>query len=544
MRHAPSAVVVGALLAGLFAGALVGCPKPGDGQDAGTVASALPSASTSATPFVLPTVAWDEAARTAAIGAGQAVLRKHQCARCHAIDAIEAPARPLHCTSCHIFLKGLEPGKDEWVKIEKKYGKGILERYRKNIEHLEQVPSLTNLGQRVRADWIMAFLAEPYDLRPLLGESMIRHALSADEIKVLGRYFAAVAKAPDPTAAGFSPPALPPKPDDARLEKGKQLFSQRGCASCHTFGNVDFGVNATQLAASKVVAQLAPNLRFARERTRPDVLVQWIVDPKSVSPTTTMPALGVTVADAEILRDFLLYGDPKLGPAPAAPSLEPPKLLDRPVTYEEMKENVLGKICVHCHMNDYEKDPGPGNLGGLGFSGVHLQMRTYEMLVSGYVDDKGKRVSALVPREGETLAPIVTAMLRRRLEAPRDQVAPFADHVFPAFPKGLSGMPLGLPTMSDEQIALLATWISQGCKGPKAVTGQAGVYDGYLVPDGPIDKNEGCEVRAPQKKRPAWAVETEKAAAAGATKPSPSSSAPPASATPPASAAVPSTSAK
>lgn len=521
---APSALVVGALLAGVCAGALTGCPQKPGGQDAGPVASALPSGSTSAAPFVLPTVAWDEGARTAAITAGQAVLRKHQCARCHAIDAIEAPARPLHCTSCHIFLKGLEPGKDEWVKIEKKYGKGILERYGKNIEHLEQVPSLTNLGQRVRADWIMAFLAEPYDLRPLLGESMIRHALSADEIKVLGRYFAAVAKAQDPTA-GSPAPALPPKPDDARLEKGKQLFAQRGCASCHTFGNVDFGVTATQLAASKVVALLAPNLRFVRERTRPDVLVQWIVDPKSVSPTTTMPALGVTVADAEILRDYLLYGDPKLGPAPAPPSLEPPKLLDRPVSYEEMKENVLGKICVHCHMNDYEKDPGPGNLGGLGFTGVHLQMRTYEMLVSGYVDAKGKRVSALVPREGEKLAPIVTAMLRRRLEAPRDQVAPFADHAFPPYPKdGLSGMPLGLPTMSDEQIALLATWISQGCKGPKAVAGQAGVYDGYLVPDGPIEKNDGCEVRPPSKKRPAWTVETEKAAAAGAAsvKPSPS----------------------
>ncbi len=509
-----AAVAVGALLAG--------CPpKPGGSEDAGPVASALPSASAST--FVLPTAPWDEAARTAAITAGLGVLRKHQCARCHTIDAIEAPARPLHCTSCHIFLKGLDPAKDEWAKIEKKYGKGILERYRANIQHLEQIPNLTNLGQRVRADWIVEFLKEPYDLRPLLGESMIRHALAPEEITTLGRYFAAVAKAPDPTAAGYAPPALPPKPDATRLAKGKELFTQRGCAGCHTFGNVSFGVDAKQLAASKAVALLAPNLRYVRERTRLDVLVQWIVDPKSVSPTTTMPALGVSKADAEILRDYLLYADPELKPAPAPPTLEPPKLLDRPVSYEEMKENVLGKICVHCHMNDYEKDPGPGNRGGLGFKGIELQMRTYEALVSGYVDTKGKRVSVLVPREGEKVAPVVLAMLRRRLEAPRDQVAPFDDHAPVPYPKdGLSGMPLGLPTMSDEQIALLATWIAQGCKGPKGITGQPGVFDGYLVPDGPIEKNEGCELRAPSKKRPAWAVETEKAAAAPApsTKPS------------------------
>jgi hypothetical protein len=177
-----------------------------------------------------------------------------------------------------------------------------------------------------------------------------------------------------------------------------------------------------------------------------------------------------------------------------------------------MKARTLGKVCVHCHMNDYEKDPGPGNRGGLGYVGVKLRMRTYEALVSGAVDASGARYSVLVPRKGETVPPIVLAMLRRKREADRDQVGPRADHALPHYPAGAPvGMPLGLPAMSDEEIAILATWIAQGCLGPKEITGQRGAFDGYLVPDGPIEKNQGCELRAPSSRRPDWTVATEKA---------------------------------
>jgi len=466
--------------------------------------------------FVLPTAAWSAPDRAAAIAAGEAVLRKHQCARCHAVDAIEPAARPLACNECHVFLKGLDPSSQDWAKLEKKYGRDVLVRYQHNIVHLEHVPDLTQIGTRVRADWIAAFLREPHDVRPLLGESMIRHAMTEPEVTTLARYFAAVARAPEPSAT--SQPAEAPPPA-ARIERGRELFKERACATCHELGNVDFGVSAADLAANKA-ATLAPNLRYVRDRTRRDVLVAWIMDPKKVTPAATMPALVTSIDEAEALRDFLLYADPRLEPQPPMPDVDPPKLLDRPVPYEEMKARTLGKVCVHCHMNDYEKDPGPGNRGGLGYAGVGLRMRTYETLVAGAADASGARYSVLVSRPGKTVPPIVEAMLRRKLEAPRDQIAPRADHELPHFPAGAPfGMPLGLPAMTDEEIAVLATWIAQGCVGPKAVTGQSGAFDGYLVPDGPIEKNQGCELRAPSSKRPDWAVETEKAGAASASEP-------------------------
>jgi len=464
-----------------------------------------PKPQPSVTPKIEPmAVRWDDKAKTDAIAQGTAAMKKHQCNRCHVIDAIEPAARPLHCISCHQFLKGLEPGKEKWNDLAKKYGKDVIERYQRNIVHLLRAPDLTGLGRRVRASWIAGYVQAPHDLRPLLAESMIRNVVGAEDAKAIARYFAAMGDAPDLDVKD-TPPS---KPDAARLAQGKALFTQRGCATCHTLGNVKTGVDEKTLRGNIGAAQLAPNLRFVRERMRPDAIVPWILDPKKLLASTTMPPMGLTPAEAELVRDWVIFEDPALAETPKLEAPPLPKPLDRPVAWEEVKERVLGNVCVHCHMNDYEKDPGPGNLGGLGYAGVKLRMRTYETLVTGAVDEKGERYSVLVPKKGEKIAPIVSALLRRRVEAARDEIAPFQDHALPAY-DGKPGMPLGLPAMTDEEIAILLTWIEQGCKGPTKITGMAGINDGYLVPDGPIEKNAGCELRAPSKVRPAWAKETE-----------------------------------
>ena len=251
-----------------------------------------------------------------------------------------------------------------------------------------------------------------------------------------------------------------------------------------------------------------------------------------------MPNLLVSRDDADAIADFLRFADPALLPSATldrARVLAAPPPLARTVTYAEMKERVLGRVCVHCHMNDYERDNGPGNHGGLGFAGIGLSMRTYETLVHGAVGADGARYSVLQPRRGESAPSIVLAMLRRRLEAPRDQVGFGADHERPPYPEAhlvgstTPGMPLGLPAMNDEEIQLLVTWIAQGCRGPTEVTGVPGKFDGFLVADGPIRKNEGCELREPPlaaPARPAWAVDRERYGVAPISAPSATASSP------------------
>ncbi len=470
-------------------------PKPSPVTSASAAASAGP-----------PPAVWAPAARDEALASGRAVLEKHECVRCHKIDDLKEAARPLACTSCHVFLTGLRPEDRQYKSIADKYGDAVMKRYQRNIKHLVGAPDLTMIARRVRPSFLSAFLTEPFDLRPTLEESMIRHALSPAEVKAVVRYFAARADAPEPST---TPDAALPPADPRRVAAGQALFLSRGCAACHTFGNLETGVTAEALKKAGLAAALAPNLRFVRERTRLDALVPWMMEPNKIAPGTLMPTLGLTRAEAEDLSQFLLHGDPKL--LPAAPPIEvaAPKVLTERVTWEVVKEEVLGKVCVHCHMNDHEKDPGPGNKGGLGYPGVGLRMRTYETLVSGALGPDGKRWSVLERRAGEALPRLLSAMLDRRHEEARDQVPAFADRPRPPYPKAL-GMPLGLPSMTEREVSLVATWIAQGCPGPKRVTGMVGVDDGYLVPDGPIKKNKGCEVRAPESKRPAWAVDAAK----------------------------------
>ncbi len=203
----------------------------------------------------------------------------------------------------------------------------------------------------------------------------------------------------------------------------------------------------------------------------------------------------MTRDEAAAIRDYLFFGDPALATAPETYVVTPPKILDREVKWEETKARTIGKVCVHCHMNDYEKDTGPGNKGGFGYHGIGLRMRTYEALVEGAVGADGKRYSVLVPRPGEAMAPILASMMQRRVEEQRDHVAAGEDYErpnYPSVPKHPLGMPMGLPSMTDEEMSILATWISQGCKGPTAVWGKPGVNDGLFVPDGPLKKTRAA----------------------------------------------------
>lgn len=411
----------------------------------------------------------------AAIAAGAEVMTRHECRRCHEIDALPDPPREDHCTSCHVWLDGLGPDDEVYGKISEKWGVELITRYQDNIEHLKEVPPLTGLGNRVRGEWVEAYLEAPYDLRPHLSESMIRHNLTDEERAQVADYFAAKAgqRAPSPA---------PPKPAD--LNAGAQLFQQKGCVACHDFGNA---------FTSSPAAPRAPNLRFAKERLDPEVAVAWMDDPQALMPGTVMPDV-LTREEAVVLRDWLWHADPQLVQRDAAQPT--PRVLDREVSYEEMKEGTLGKVCVHCHMNDFEKDPGPGNLGGLGFEGVGLSMRTYDQLVRGAVDPTGARYSVLEPLPGSNYSPLIETMLLRHEEATRDQVPSGHDLERPDYPSARRGMPMGLPAMTPDEIDLLHTWIVQGCKGPTKAFGVEGVDDGYLVPEGPGPDNTGCHLRA------------------------------------------------
>lgn len=451
-------------------------------------------------------VDWPDGARNEAIEEGLAALARQECTRCHEIDEAPPAGRADHCTSCHQWIEGMEPGSRHYTMLSDRYGEDTLLRYKRNIEHYRRVPVLTGIANRLDPAWIDAFLRNPFDLRPALDETMVRTNMPSADRRAIVRYFAAIAGVADP---GADPePHVREAPGPETVNRGRELFLSRGCTGCHTYGNLPTGKTQEQLEAAGWPARLAPNLRFAGSRMRRDIMVAWIEDPQRLKPDTEMPDMQLTHEEAELVADFLLGGDPMLEPTPEAPELSVPAVLDRPVGWEEVKAEVLGRICVHCHMNDHERDLGPGNEGGFGWPGNGLAMRTYEMLIRGsYPHGGGERYSVLEPREEGGLPPIVEVMLDRRLEEVRDRVMAFHDHHRPDYGRARPGMPMGLPHIPDEQIALVVTWIAQGCPGPEEVTGMPGITDGFLVPDGPIGVNRGCGVREPSSERPEWSTQ-------------------------------------
>lgn len=65
----------------------------------------------------------------------------------------------------------------------------------------------------------------------------------------------------------------------ASAKFGKQMFNAYQCAKCHA-------TREDQALTDDIVA---PNLILAKERLRPDWIIQWLIDPQSLQVGTKMP---------------------------------------------------------------------------------------------------------------------------------------------------------------------------------------------------------------------------------------------------------------
>jgi hypothetical protein len=118
------------------------------------------------------------------------------------------------------------------------------------------------------------------------------------------------------------------------------------------------------------------------------------------------------------------------------------------VTWEEVDREVFHEVCRHCHADPVPVggDGGPGNTGGFGFVGAGLDLSSYEALIRGGRHDPLARLPDGTPR-------LVAHLWARHLEVA-------------GRPSELLGMPLGLPPLPPDRIALVEAWIRQGARGP------------------------------------------------------------------------------
>lgn len=192
-------------------------------------------------------------------------------------------------------------------------------------------PSLRDVGNKLRPDWIARQLSGASRLRPWYGVRMPRfHRADA-----LGALFAAAAG--EPTTL---PKVIPlAEPGSRAVQEGVQYLGKgeggMSCVTCHRYATFD-----------PKSATPAPDLSTAAERLRPTWFKRWLSDPLRLAPGTQMPAFfsGVdeSFASARINAIWTALTLGKKMPAPDGVDLSaatmPYPLHDKPVVVRTFLE--------------------------------------------------------------------------------------------------------------------------------------------------------------------------------------------------------------
>jgi cytochrome c len=102
---------------------------------------------------------------------------------------------------------------------------------------------------------------------------------------------------------GQPTPTVRPATPMANADPAARLLLAKGCGGCHTIPGVPGATGVTGPHLANIV--LRPTLAGDSIPNSHDALVQWLLDPASLKPGTSMPKVGLTPSEATELADFL-----------------------------------------------------------------------------------------------------------------------------------------------------------------------------------------------------------------------------------------------
>ncbi|MGB8474783.1 MAG: c-type cytochrome [Candidatus Acidiferrum sp.] len=205
-------------------------------------------------------------------------------------------------------------------------------------------PELTKVGNKVNTDWLVAWLRNPESYLP--HSTMPKYGWSDEDLYKVTRYIQE--KLTDSSLLSDVPQLG--APTDAEIQRGKRLFVQKGCSSCHVINGIatptEFGPDLSQLGG-KTISQLS----FGDSKI-PRNLISYIqakiTDPRSVNALARMPQFNFTPEDLDAITTALLS---MTGP-PATPAWDQLRVAATPAEFHPAGE--FGQIfnrykCYDCH---------------------------------------------------------------------------------------------------------------------------------------------------------------------------------------------------
>ncbi len=145
--------------------------------------------------------------------------------------------------------------------------------------------ALDMTGSRVKKEWLFRYLKKPYAVRPIVTPRMPRFKMTDDESMYMTDYISAVF-VDDSIPENFERNFLP---DD--INRGKRLFEEKGCISCHILG--------------KGGGYVGPQLNGVGSRLKPGWIFKWLLNPQMFIPDTIEPNHGFSEDEARVLSAYL-----------------------------------------------------------------------------------------------------------------------------------------------------------------------------------------------------------------------------------------------
>ncbi len=169
-------------------------------------------------------------------------------------------------------------------------------------------PELTKVGSKVNDEWLVSWLRNPNSY--LEHCNMPRYSWSDEDLYKVSQYV--MNKLTDSDLLSNVPQLGAATDEDVKT--GKRLFTEKGCASCHSLNGAgtqkDFGPDLTALGAKN-----ASELEFGKakiDRNLVSYVQAKLQDPVAVNPAARMPQYSWNQADLDAVTTALLS---QTGPA-------------------------------------------------------------------------------------------------------------------------------------------------------------------------------------------------------------------------------------